>query len=113
MKQYVIMEVEPIPDGAIGFKHIGRDMNDGTWIDSCHVIDGETLRRRLESIITSDHEGWSLGEYVKEAVSLILNPPKKPESEWDIWDKNCPMTDWTPKMKKALAAWIKAMPRKP
>ena len=123
-KQYVIMEVVPILDSA-EFKPTGCSEDDGTWIDSRHVIDREILRQRLTNIIVSDHEGWSLRNYVDEAFHLILDPPKLEGDQFWTWADGHPNPNderfWNTGERKfnlnnydrACKAWLAKMPRKP
>ena len=73
------------------------------------VIDEETLRERLKRIITADHEGWCLLEYVEEAFKLILDPPKE-EDEWETWANDCPLP-LAREDRLDLGDWLRKMPR--
>ena len=107
-KKYVVMEVSEDV-----LKKMGVWDYTPLYITEKDVIDENALRKRLQRIITSDQEGWALPKYVKEAVSLILDPPRKPDLEGDKWEKwvdDCPILK-NEGMNEVLKNWLRKMPK--
>ena len=75
-KKYVIMEVKLHPLYEDRYSPVGMKQGDDTVINPRYVIDGDLLKDRITRIITADHCGWCLSEYVNEAIEIILDPAK-------------------------------------
>jgi len=110
-KKFAVFEVESF---AGGFVPISGPVDDKTWIDSRHVIDGDRLREATP--LAGDRYfcpkvGWTIAPMNSPMTALILDPPKPEGDEWERWVDDCPILK-NEGMDEVLKNWFRVMPRK-
>lgn len=96
-RRFVIAEPSDNPDAQEWF-----------WILKPRSITETELKNRIRLIIVSDHEGWSLEDFIKEGIDILLHGEKPDPDPWEEWAAEVAKYTWAPGVALEIVANLKA-----